>query len=512
MRRLPTAAALGHAVRAVALTSLLLPVSLAAQAEPHRPQYHFTPAKNWMNDPNGMVFYDGEWHLFYQFNPFGNTWGHMSWGHAVSKDLVRWQHLPVALPEEGGIMVFSGSAVIDWKNSSGFGKNGKPPMVAIYTGHRDGRQDQRIAYSNDRGRTWSKYAGNPVLDLKKADFRDPKVFWHAATSRWVMAVVLSPEHTVQFYTSSDLRKWTLASTFGPAGSTDGIWECPDLFEVPVEGGGTRWVLVVNMNPGAPAGGSGTQYFVGTFDGTRFVAEGDARTPRWADYGSDFYAGVSWNDVPASDGRRVWLGWMSNWTYAQQVPTSPWRSGMTVARSLTLRPSADGLRLVQRPVRELESLRTGPPRRFMGGSFAQAAAWLAQQRDLPPLLDMELTLGSVTPRTPVTLQLSTGTREGLTIAIDPASRRLTIDRAHSGDVAFHKEFAATHTAPLRVVNGEVTLRLLLDAASLELFAQDGETVMSELFFPSGSARTLALSAAGDAPRVREIRIHALAPAR
>ncbi len=491
------------------------PAPLAAQGEPHRPQYHFTPAKNWMNDPNGMVYYDGEWHLFYQFNPFGNTWGHMSWGHAVSKDLVRWQHLPVAIPEEGGIMAFSGSAVVDWKNTSGFGKNGKPPMVAIYTGHRDGRQDQRIAYSTDRGRSWTRYAGNPVLDLKKADFRDPKVFWHAASSRWVMAVVLSPEHTVQFYTSPNLKQWTLASTFGPAGSTDGIWECPDLFELPVEGGGTRWVLIVNMNPGGPAGGSGTQYFVGTFDGTRFVAEGDVRTPRWADYGADFYAGVSWNDVPASDGRRVWLGWMSSWTYAQAVPTTPWRSGMTVARTLALRATNDGLRLVQRPVRELETLRAGAPRRFMGGSFVQASAWLSQQRDLPPLLDVELTLASITPRTPVELRLTTGgdaTGEGIVLALDPANHRLTIDRRRAGTVDFHKDFAAVHTAPLRVANGEVTLRLLLDAASLELFAQGGEVVMSELFFPTGSTRTLSLSASGASPVVREMVIHALSPAR
>ena len=504
--------------RAAALVPVLaLAVSthaapLSAQGEPHRPQYHFTPPKNWMNDPNGMVWYDGEWHLFYQYNPFGNTWGHMSWGHAVSKDLVRWQHLPLALAEEGGIMIFSGSAVVDWKNTSGFGKNGKPPMVAIYTGHRDGHQDQRIAYSNDRGRTWTKFAGNPVLDLKKADFRDPKVFWHAASSRWVMAVVLSPEHKVQFYTSPDLKKWTLASEFGPAGSIEGIWECPDLFEVPVEGGGTRWVLIVNMNPGGPAGGSGTQYFVGGFDGTTFVPEGDVRTPRWADFGADFYAGVSWGDVPASDGRRVWLGWMSDWTYAQAVPTTPWRSGMTVPRTLSLRATTNGLRLVQRPVRELETLRTGTPRRFLGGSFAQGGEWLSQQRDLPPLLDVELTLGSVTARTPVTLQLATGDGEGVSVAIDPATQRLSIDRRQSGDVAFHKAFAAVHTAPLRVVNGEVTLRLLLDAASLELFAQGGETVMSELFFPRGSARTLSLTASGERPVVREIVIHSLTPAR
>ncbi len=494
--------------------ALLAPTHGDAQGralpEPFRPGFHFTPQRNWMNDPNGMVYYEGEWHLFYQYNPFGDTWGHMSWGHAVSRDLVRWEHLPVALAEQGGVMIFSGSAVIDWKNTSGFGKNGKPPMVALYTGHRDGHQDQRIAYSNDRGRTWTK--GGVVLDLNKADFRDPKVFWHAPTSRWVMTVALSPEHTVHFYTSPDLKQWTRSGEFGPAGSTQGIWECPDLFPLPVEGGGTRWVLIVNMNPGAPAGGSGVQYFVGNFDGKRFTPEGDARTPKWGDFGADFYAGVSWSDVPAADGRRVWLGWMSNWSYAQVVPTSPWRSAMSIPRTLALRPSVDGMRLVQRPVRELESLRAGRKREFLGGTFAQAAAWLSEQRDLPLYLDVEMTFSSVSARTPFAVQLATGPNESTTISIDPAQQRLTFDRTRSGQVAFHKEFPAAHVAPLRVNNGEVQLRLLIDAASLELFAQDGETVMTEIFFPSAQSRAISIAAAGAAPSVRQIRIHALSPAR
>src|SRR5881296_1302615 len=304
--------------------------------EPFCPLFHFTPAKNWMNDPNGLVFYDGEYHLFYQHNPFGNKWGHMSWGHAVSKDLVHWEHLTLALAEENGVMIFSGSAVVDWKNSSGFGEHGKPPLVAIYTGHHTTKplQNQHLAYSNDRGRTWTKYSGNPVLDIGEKDFRDPKVIWHERSERWVMTVSWPVQRKVRFYSSPDLKTWTHLSDFGPAGSIRGIWECPDLFPLPVEGSarGGKWVLIVNVGSGAPAGGSGCQYFIGDFDGTRFtldipefLADTPARSveepPLWADYGRDFYAAVSWSDIPKNDGRRLWIGWMSNWEYANDVPTA-----------------------------------------------------------------------------------------------------------------------------------------------------------------------------------------------
>ena len=227
--------------------------------EPFRPQFHFTPEKNWMNDPNGLVFYEGEYHLFYQYNPFGDKWGHMSWGHAVSPDMVHWKHLPLAMGDDDGVMIFSGSAVIDWKNSSGFGKGDQPPMVAIYTGYNttNNLQYQCIAYSNDKGRTWTKYSGNPVINLNSKDFRDPKVQWYEPTKSWIMTVSLSAEHKVCFYGSPNLKDWTLLSKFGPAGATAGVWECPDLFQLPVQGTHEkRWVLAVNINPGSVAGGSG----------------------------------------------------------------------------------------------------------------------------------------------------------------------------------------------------------------------------------------------------------------
>jgi fructan beta-fructosidase len=325
--------------------------------EPFRPQFHFTPERNWMNDPNGLVYHDGEYHLFYQYNPFGDKWGHMSWGHAVSSDFVHWKHLPLALSEQGEVMIFSGSAVVDSSNSSGFGKDDQPPMVAIYTGHREETkhakrvEDQRLAYSNDGGRTWAHYSGNPVIDIGSPEFRDPKVFWHEPTNQWIMVVVLSKEKKVRLYASHDLKKWTQLSEFGPAGAWRDpiIWECPDLFplEVEREPSATKWVLIVNINPGGPAGGSGSQYFVGEFDGTRFTPD-DAEGTLWVDYGSDFYAAVTWSNVPESDGRRILLGWMSNWDYTQHIPTSPWRSAMTVPRSLRLERTSKGLRLVQEP--------------------------------------------------------------------------------------------------------------------------------------------------------------------
>jgi fructan beta-fructosidase len=505
----------------ILLTAIAIFVSAcAARAEelgrePFRPQFHFTPEKNWMNDPNGMLFYEGEWHLFYQYNPFGNKWGHMSWGHAVSRDLMSWEHLPLALAEEDGIMIFSGSAVVDWKNTSGFGKDGKPPLVAIYTGHREGRQDERIAFSNDRGRTWTKFSGNPVLDVKMADFRDPKVFWHEGSSRWVMVLALSTEKKVHFYSSPDLKQWKYVGEFGPAGATNGLWECPDLFPLSIEGesGKTKWVLIVNINPGGPAGGSACQYFVGDFDGAHFTADparaaGDKAL--WADYGADFYAGVSWSDVPKSDGRRIWLGWMSNWLYAGDVPTSPWRSAMTVPRTLALRPTPDGLRLIQEPVAELLKLREPGARQFSGGSFAVAAAWLAAQTNLPALLDIEMSFTGITAKSAFSIQLHTGKDEVTTIACDGARNRLSVDRTRSGQIGFHREFPGRHEAPLRITDGKCAVRLLVDTSSLEVFAQD--TVMTELIFPSAGPRSLSVQAEGEAPSVGGMTIHALKPAR
>ena len=478
-----------------------------------------------MNDPNGMVYHDGEYHLFYQYNPFGDKWGHMSWGHAVSRDLVHWKHLPVALAEEGNLRIYSGSAVVDFTDSSGFGTD-CPPLVAIYTGHREESstsqrvEDQRLAYSNDRGRTWTHYPGNPVLDIGLPDFRDPKVFWHKQTKRWIMAVVLPMAKKIGFYASADLKRWTPLSEFGPAGvwRDPTIWECPDLFSLEVEGepGLRKWVLIVNINPGGPAGGSGTQYFVGEFDGIQFICDPDhsGEAAVWLDHGSDFYAGVTWSNVPESDGRRILLAWMSNWAYTLDVPTSPWRSAMTVPRSLTLRRTSAGLRLAQRPVEELEILREEPALEFSGGSFAAADLWLYQRSDLNELLDVEMTFSEVFPSAPFVVNIHTGTAEVTAIAIDPREGQLTIDRTHSGIKEFHPAFAASsrHAAPLRIAKGILKIRFLLDTSSLEVFAQDGEIVLTDLIFPSAGKRSIGLSSEGgnalSMPTVERITIHKL----
>jgi len=494
---------------AVVLAFPAFPAGAPTFHEPWRPQFHFTAPDTWMNDPNGMVWYDGEYHLFYQNNPFGDKWGHMSWGHAVSRDLAHWEHLPLALAEENGVMIFSGSAVVDWRNTSGFGKDGRPPMVALYTGHHTGKplQNQQLAYSNDRGRTWTKFAGNPVLDIGEADFRDPKVFWHEATRRWVMAVSWPVHRQVRFYASPDLKSWTHLSDFGPAGSTTGIWECPDLFPLKVEGfgRGSKWVLVVNVGSGAPAGGSGTQYFVGEFDGTRFVADARSAT-NWADFGPDFYAAVSWSDVPKRDGRRLWLGWMSNWAYANDVPTSPWRSAMTVPRELTLRATTSGYRLVQRPVRELAALR-GAPARIGRTGIDAAQAWLSTRRFEEGLAELELELDRLPSSGEVSLRLLHGEAGETRIDLDLGGRFLRFNRGRSGRKDFNAAFADAQTAPVRIVDGKASLRLLVDVSSVEVLAQDCETVMTDLVFPKSTRLGFSLSAdhLAQAARVRKLTV-------
>jgi fructan beta-fructosidase len=483
--------------------------------EQFRPHYHFTPDRNWINDPNGLVFFRGEYHLFFQYNPFGDKWGHMSWGHAVSPDLFHWQQLPVALSEADGVMIFSGSAVVDWRNSSGFDQNGKPPLVAIYTGNRpaDGRQAQWIAWSNDRGRSWTKFSGNPVLDVDSNNFRDPKVFWHKPTQRWVMVVSMAEQRQIRFYGSSNLKQWSLLSAFGPAGATNGVWECPDLFPLTIEGNPskTAWVLIVNVGSGSPAGGSGTQYFVGQFDGHIFNAEPAFASPRealWADFGRDFYAAVSWSDIPKSDGRRIWLGWMSNWEYAQDVPTTPWRNAMTIPRELSLRRTPNGLRLVQQPVRELEKLRERR-QHFKSGNVEQINRWLRKEHIMGDSLEMILDLEPGNSGQ-CGVRLFKGDGEQTVVGFDEVSRRVFLDRSHSGNVSFQKSFAGIHLGQARTVDGRLRLHLLLDACSVEVFVNDGEVVLTDLVFPSLSSRELSLFSRASDVLVRSLQVWPLRP--
>jgi len=458
----------------------------AAQNEPLRPQLHFTPAKNFMNDPNGLVFFEGEYHLFYQHNPFGDLWGHMSWGHAVSPDMLRWRHLPVALREEGGVMIFSGSAVVDREDRSGL-CGGSPCLVAVYTGHTSERQNQNLASSRDRGRTFVKYPGNPVLDLGRKDFRDPKVFWHAETRRFIMVAVLPDEHKVRFFGSPDLKRWEALSDFGPAGATGGVWECPDLFALPVEGEANvvRWVLDVDLNPGGIAGGSAGQYFVGTFDGTRFTSDEPPAKTLWADYGKDFYASLSFSDLPESDGRRIWMGWMGNWLYANEEPTSPWRGVLSVPRSLSLRRLPEGLRLVQAPIAELDRLRRSVEPRLV-----------SRESPLPGSADIALELVNG-PWSEAGLRLSNDAGEEVVVGVARDPLEVFVDRRRSRRASFHEAYSGRHAGPVRWRDDRVRLRVLFDRTTLEVFANDGETVVSERVYPTQPLARLEVLGAGSA---------------
>ena len=308
-----------------------------------RPSFHFSPAANWLSDPNGLVHFADEWHLFYQYNPQGEDWGHMSWGHAVSRDLAQWEELPPALLEDERHLIFSGSAVVDHDNTCGLGEDA---MVAVYTGAVLGEaahQAQCLAWSNDRGRNWHKLAANPVLDIGKADFRDPNVFWHAATGRWIMVVVLSAENRGLLYSSPDLRNWQELSAIEGVGAPGQIWECPLLIELPIEGGGTRWMFKVDVLNGAP--GSGALYQTGSFDGTSFTPD---QAGQWllADGGADFYAAIAWHDPRDEAGRPLWIGWIGNHAYQGKLPAQGWRGAMSVPRRISLRRQGDRLRLVQ----------------------------------------------------------------------------------------------------------------------------------------------------------------------
>ena len=599
--------------------------------ENHRPQFHFSPEANWMNDPNGMVYYEDEYHLFYQYYPDSTVWGPMHWGHAISTDLVHWDHLPIALyPDELGL-IFSGSAVVDWNNTSGFGVDGKPPLVAIYSYHSmeidksgaDDFQTQGIAYSNDKGRTWTKYDANPVIaNPGIRDFRDPKVIWYEETQEWILAVA-ALDH-LKIYGSKDLKSWTLHSEFGKdIGNHDGVWECPDLFPIQSDNGKEYWVLIQNMGIGNPNGGSGTQYFIGQFDGKEYTvdenfmkllatqkaiipqglmyesfdngfgdwtvegtafgdkpisdngqffaqssnggdkaigkltspkfniksgainfkigggnhrgktyvslvingetirqAEGDnahemkwtgwdvtpyfgreaqivitdnytrewghisvdeitfadnvARAEQsgsvWLDAGRDNYAGVTWSDVPESDGRRIFMGWMSNWDYAQKVPTEKWRSAMTIPWSLSVR-HVDGIpRLVGNPVKELDQLATG--------------SWksINDKTKVPMSGLYELDLDSKAALTNgFKMTLSNDSQEK--IVLNYRDGMISLDRTQSGDLSFSPEFTGIHTVKRISKDPNLKIRAFVDHSSIEIFIDEGLNVFTDIFFPT-----------------------------
>lgn len=467
--------------------------------EQYRPAYHFSPDHNWTNDPNGLVYFKGEYHLFYQYNPYGNVWGHMSWGHAVSNDLLHWEHLPVAIREYtdkasgDSTMIFSGSAVVDSANTSGFFTGGEGGIVAMYTSHvhrnnQQLRQHQSIAYSKDNGRTFTRYENNPVLDKNLKDFRDPKVFWYKPESKWVASIVVPDKFKVQFYESKDLKSWTLLSEFGPLGDTAKIWECPDLVEVPLleNPSKKKWVLLVsNSHPQGPAY-VGMQYFTGEFDGKKFTADNPKQYPLYLEYGKDFYAAVTFNNIPKQDGRTILLGWANNWAYGQSIPTHPWRSAMTLPRELYLKKTAKGYRIVQHPVRELLTLRADSigvdqlGRIFPEKSFE---------------VEYELTVNAKSKISVAGFKLITGKNEETVIGYDYKKDEVYFDRTKSGDVAFHSGFSSIERVPIKLQQGKLKLHVFVDNSIVEVYINDGEQVITDQIFPTSSEYTFKQFAEG-----------------
>ncbi len=443
--------------------------------ETYRPAYHFSPAYGWTNDPNGMVYQDGKFHLYYQHNPYGSMWGNMTWGHAVTTDFKKWEHLPDAIRPDSLGTIFSGSAVIDTENTAGFGANA---LVAIYTSA-GADQTQSIAYSLDNGRTFTKYAHNPVLrDPAFIDFRDPKVFWYAPEQKWVMS--LATTQTITLYSSTDLKSWKKMSEFGQGtGSHDGVWECPDLFPLQTPGKGTKWVLLVSINPGGPNGGSATQYFIGDFNGTTFTADA-LPYPLWLDYGRDNYAGVTWNHVPASDGRRIFIGWMSNWEYTNQVPTTHFRNAMTLPRELSLVHNGTHLVVANYPVREIFEMR-GTPNTVLVEAVTASYAVDKLPAMTEGTYEVELTLKAGKAKQ-FGFRLFNEQGEEMVYTFDRIAGELIVDRTQSGNTSFSEKFASVDKAPLSS-KGTYKINLFIDKASSELFVNEGETVQTQTMFPS-----------------------------
>ena len=459
-------------------------LAMSSFQEPFRPQLHFSPVKKWMNDPNGMVYYQGVYHLFYQYYPEDIVWGPMHWGHATSKDLIHWDHQGIKLfPDEHGY-IFSGSVVVDHNNTSGLSPTDRPPLVAIFTyhdpkGEKEGKinfQTQGLAFSNDNGKTWEKYEGNPVIGNPGIkDIRDPKVSWHEASNSWIMTLAVG-DH-ISFYGSKDLIEWNKLSDFGKElGAHGGVWECPDLFPmIESNSGELKWVLLVSINPGGPNGGSATQYFIGSFDGENFVPEDEKI--RWIDHGADNYAGVTFSNAP--DNKKIFLGWMSNWDYAQQTPTKVWRSAMTIPRELDLIKEKDNYFLRSAPVEQFQKLRLKGHEEInvnIKGSYLLDKT-LPEQAEV--LIETEIAHA-------FSIKISNDLDEFTLLQIDPKKEEITFDRRQSGQKDFSEKFAnKIHTLPFQASNKSTDIKIILDRSSIEIFIDQGRYVMTEQVFPNAA---------------------------
>lgn len=450
----------------------------SSNRETYRPVYHHTPVYGWMNDPNGMFYKDGVYHLYFQYNPYGSMWANMTWGHSTSTDLTHWTYEGTAIVPDAWGAIFSGSCVVDKDNTAGFGKGA---VVAFYTSAKSTPwgdvQSQSMAYSLDNGKTFIKYEHNPILTSTERDFRDPKVFWYAPGKHWVMMLAVGQE--MQIYSSGNLKEWKKESSFGAMqGAHGGVWECPDLVEVAVEGSKEKkWVLICNLNPGGPFGGSAAQYFVGSFDGKKFVNESPTQT-KWLDWGKDNYATVTWSNAPA--GRCIALGWMSNWQYANSVPTTQYRSANTLARDLTLYRVGGELYLKSKPSPEIKKARAEEkkiPTFEVKGNY-EVASLLADNKGA---YEIEMAIENKgTSKIDFSLMNEKG--EKVAMYYDVVRKQFVMDRSASGIVGFSRDFPAVTVAPVRNTD-QIHLRLFIDRSSVEAFGEEGEYVMTNLVFPA-----------------------------
>lgn len=478
----------------------------AANREKFRPAFHHTPVYGWMNDPNGMFYKDGVWHLYYQWNPYGSKWQNMTWGHSSSTDLINWQHHPAAIEPDGLGTVFSGSCAIDKDDTAGFGSDA---VIALYTSAA-ASQVQSLAHSNDNGNTFEIYPGNPVITLE-SEARDPNMFWNEATGEWNLVLAHALEHEMLVFTSPDMKQWTLQSAFGKGlGAQGGVWECPDLFELAVDGSDQKkWVLICNINPGGPFGGSATQYFIGEFDGKTFTPDRDAdgNVPtKWMDYGKDHYATVSWSNAP--DNRRTVIGWMSNWQYAAEVPTMQYRSANTLPREIGLFRASDGeIYTSCTPSPEIGALRGNASvkkRSFTAGKKSRTFALPEANGGI-----CEITL-EITPKkgVPVNLTLANEAGNKVEMVYNPAESTFSFDRYQSGQTDFSQDFPAITTAPTFTDGGNLRLRIFIDRSSIEVFEQNGRFAMTNLVFPESPYTTLSVNAPAGNARIENLAIYPL----
>lgn len=483
---------------------------MLSEESQYRPNFHFTPKSGWMNDPNGMFFSNGYYHLYYQHYPDGNKWGPMHWGHATSTDMVTWKEQPIALyPDELGY-IFSGSAVVDIDNTSGFGKEGKVPVIAMFTYHNmdiekaEGIdvESQAIAYSLDEGLTWTKYEGNPVIKNPGIrDFRDPKVLWDDIHKKWIM--ILAAQDKTMIYGSKDLKNWEELSDFGgdfdkAVGAHGGVWECPDLFPLPVEGTNeVKWIQLVSINPGGPNGGSATQYFIGDFDGKTFTMDKDfeevlkEKHNFWIDFGKDNYAGVTFSNLSSGKGGKFLMGWMSNWEYANVVPTEAWRSAMTVSREIKLIKGSESYRIAFIPADEINAYKHLKYKKEAVLVSGEVEIINSKQIDLAKT-EVKFNISDIKDKE-VAFKLSNAQGNELLFGYNETDNTFYVDRRKSGKVDFEERFASKISkAPRTSSYKNLNATILLDKTSIELFFDDGETVMTEIFFPNAPFEKLSIT--------------------